>query len=287
MYSYGNEWTLKDVFNSSADDRIGRIFDRLSQVPEGEEIVAFLKANKVDIQLLENPYNWAASMLTITAIKDGVYEYKDPVIILKEDLSDENLLQAIIHEAEHLYQHLSGVGNPDRVLTEREYILFYRASEAAAQALTTEVAWKLKQAGDDGPWEAAKFVGYHDICDAYEKIATRDPAAIDDGRGRRVAFDAWFDNAQRLASYNKSTVEGMIPALANGRDNIFKDHGLVEKPLDSSWVLKLNNAAGGKSYLFLSGFRDLLFDPHYARDTHTRPADPASDNHMSPPPAMF
>lgn len=278
---------MKDDFNSSADDRIGRLFDRLSKVPEGEDIVTFLKFNNVKIELWPNPYNWAASTLTITSIKDGVYHYKDPVIILREDLSDENLLQAIVHETGHINQHLSGIGNPDRVLTEREYILFYRAAEAAAQALATEITWKLKQAGDDGPWEATKFVGYHDICDAYEKAVTTDPSSATDGRARRAAFDAWFDNAERLATYNRSTVEGMIPSLANGRDNIFKDHGLVEKPLDNTWVQKLDDAMGPPSSLQLSGLRDLLFDPHYARDTHTRPADPSNTNDFSPPPAMF
>lgn len=261
---------MKDDFNTAADDRVRRLFDRLSRAPEGEAVVAFLKAAGVRIELQENPYNWAASTLTITKIENGLYSYEKPVIILKESLSDDNLLQAIVHEAGHLNQHLSRTGNPDRILSEEQCILFYRVAEADAQALAAETAWALKQAGDPGPWEAAKFVGYGDICDAYEKAVTEDPSAVSGGRAKRAAFDAWFGNPERLAGYNQATVEGMIPFLEKGRE-IFKGHGLAEKPLDGGWLAKLD-AAAIRPYLRLAGFRDILADPWYARDTHTRPA---------------
>lgn len=268
---------LKEEFNNSSADRIEGLLARLDKVPEGKAVADFIRDNKVEIRLKKDPANWAASTLTITGIKDGQYEYKDPVIILKRGLSDDNLLQAIVHESQHLKQHLSGVGNPDRILSEKEYVLFYRASEADAQALCTHVTWKLKEAGDAGPWEAAKFVGYSDICDAYEK-AVNDGA--DGAKAQRDAFDAWFGKAERLAGYNKSTVDSMIPFLKKGREEVFKDHGLVEKPLDATWLDKLDKAAH-QPYLIAAATRDLLADDHFSRDTHTRPPEkkkPANEN---------
>ena len=270
---------MQEEFNASSADRVKTILDRLSKVPEGREVVDFLKNNAVKIDLQDDPVNWAASTLTITDVVNGAYAYKDPVIILKESLSDDNLLQAIVHESQHLRQHLSGVGNPDRILSRDEYILFYRASEADAQAACTFVTWKLKESGDAGPWKMAGEVGYQDICDAFEKIAVEDPASLDDGRAQREAFDAWFDNTGRLANYNKATVDSMIPFLEKGRE-IFKNHGMAEGRLAESWLQKLN-AASPASYLLQDEAKNILSDAHYSRDTDKRPPErrkkPAND----------
>lgn len=267
---------LDKDFNAASDDRIGRILDRLSKVPEGKSIVTFLKLHNVDIDLQDCPLDWAASTLTITKVKDGLYYYEKPKIILKKDLTDDNLLQAIIHETGHLNQHFAHVGNPDRILTQEQYILFYRAAEADAQALTTAVTWALKQAGDAGPWEATRFVGYGDVCDAYEKAVENDPAAVSDGRAKRAAFDAWFANPERLAGYNKSTVDHMIPFLEYGRNVVFKEHGLTEKPLDDSWLQRIDQGSS-TPYMHIEGAKSVLEDPWYIRETDTRPPPPPAN----------
>jgi hypothetical protein len=263
---------VQEEFNSSSADRVKSILDRLAKVPEGREVMDFLKNNAVKIDLQDEPENWAASTLIITGVVNGVYSYKNPVIILKKDLSDDNLLQAIIHESQHIRQHLSGVGNPDRILSEEQYILFYRAAEADAQAACTHICWKLKMAGDEGPWKEAGKVGYQDICNAFEMMATTDPESLNDGRARRAAFDTWFDNDTRLASYNKATAVHMIPFLAEGR-NIFKNHGLAEGVLDDSWIRKLHDISP-QPYLVIDNGRDLLTDSFFSHDTHTRPPEP-------------
>jgi len=137
--------------------RLETILDRLAKVPEGGEVVDYLKAQNVDIQLKKQTHNHAAaaSTLLITGVEKGVYSYENPKIIIQAELSDDNILQALVHEAQHIRQHLSGVGNPDRILDEAETVLFYRLQEADAQAAATQVAWRLKQAGDPAPWEAA------------------------------------------------------------------------------------------------------------------------------------
>jgi len=263
---------LKEEFNNSADDRIERLFARLRKVPEGDAVVLFLEKNGVKIDLQENPLDFAASTAVITNVIDGHYSYINPKIILKADLSDDNLLQAMVHEAEHINQHLSGVGNPDRILSKEEYILFYRVAEADAQATCTDIIWRLKQAGDAGPWEQAKFVGFGNICDAFEKIALADPASLEDGRARRVAFDAWFDAPDRLAGYNKATVDNMIPFLEEGR-RIFKKHNMSEGKLDDSWVDKVD-ALANQPYLKLMGHDSLLRHDKYRADLDTRPMGP-------------
>jgi hypothetical protein len=272
----------REEFNSSSGARIAGILDRLSKVPEGREIVDFLTTHDVKIELQDDPVNWAASTLTITGIRDGVYSYKDPLIILKKDLSDDNMLQALVHESQHLRQHLSGIGNPDHILTKEQYILFYRASEADAQAACTLVAWKLKQQGDEGPWKEAGRVGYKDICEAFEKAVTEDPPSLDDGRAKRAAFDAWFDNPARLTGYNKATVDSMIPFLQAGRD-IFSDHNMTQAPLDARWPQKLH-AASPQPYLLQDDARDLLNDGFYIRDLDTRPPKKKSPANDAPAP---
>lgn len=258
------------------DTRLSAIKSRMAEVMEGESVVTFLNINNVEIELLQDPVNWAASTLTITNVKDGEYFYKDPKVLLKRDLSDDNLLQAIVHEAGHLNQHLTKVGNPDRILSEQEYILFYRAAEADAQALCTEVTWALKQKGDAGPWNAACNAGYKDICDAYEAMVTADPSSIENGSAKRLAFDTWFSNPARLAGYNKATAENMIPFLEKGRE-IFSAHNMTERPLDASWVAKLD-AASTKPYLLDAGNRSVLNDPYYRGDTQSRPKPAAANN---------
>lgn len=287
---------MKEEFNNSSADparttanqaardeaRLDAIRTRIASVMAGESVVTFLEMNNVKIELLDDPVNWAASTLTITSLRDGEYFYKDPKIILKRGLTDDNLLQAIVHETGHLNQHLSKVGNPDRILSEQEYILFYRAAEADAQALCTEVTWALKQAGDAGPWNAACHAGYKDICDAYEAMVTADPSSIGNGTAKRIAFDTWFSKPERLAGYNKATVDNMIPFLARGRE-IFANHNMVEKPLEVSWVEKLDGASA-TSYLLEAGNRSLLRDDYYRGGTELRPKLVAANNNTPAPP---
>lgn len=278
---------MKEEFNAfSADNdkaRIEKIMSRLSALPEGEAIAAFITTNKVRIDLTDNPIHIAASSLIIKTIKDGIYEYERPVVFLKRGLSDDNLLQAIVHEVGHLNQHLSNVGNPDRLLSEKEYILFYRAAEADAQALATEVTWAMKQAGDAGPWSESCKVGYKDICDAYEAKVTADPGSIKNGTAKRVAFDTWFSKPERIAGYNRSTVEDMIPWIERLR-TVFKDNDLKQQPLDADWVRKLDGI-GPKSYLLDSGNRSLVSDPYYSDNCDTRPKQAPANSAAPPPPA--
>ncbi|MDI1228875.1 MAG: hypothetical protein PSY14_14440 [bacterium] len=271
---------LKEEFNEFSADRdqtrIDGIMARLSKVPDGEAIVTFIRHNNVRIELSDNPIHLAASGLIIKNIKDGVWEYDKPAIFLKRSLNDDNLLQAIVHEVGHLNQHLSKVGNPDRILSETETILFYRAAEADAQALATEVTWALKMAGDGKPWNETCKVGYKDICDAYQAKVTSDPASIGDGSAKRVAFDTWFGNRARVAGYNESSVNDMIPWLNRVR-GVFKNSNMQEKPLDAGWVSRLDSVSP-KPYLNTAGARSLLTDALYRGDTATRKADFANDN---------
>jgi hypothetical protein len=271
----------REDFNASAADRITGILNRLSKIPEGREVVSFLKNNAVRVELEDDPVNWAASTLTITGLKDGVYSYKDPVIILKKDLSDDNLLQAIVHESQHLRHHLSGIGNPDRILSKEQYILFYRAAEADAQAACTRVTWKLKEIGDAGPWKEAGLVGYKDICVAFEKTVKDDKSSLEDGRAMRAAFDTWFDNPPRLAGYNKATVDYMIPFLDEGRKNVFKDTGMKQAPLDDNWLQKLH-AVSPWPYLLSENARDILTDGFYVQHLDKRPPEPKTKSPAPP-----
>ncbi len=263
---------LKEEFNNSATDRIEGLMTRLRKVPEGQAVVTFLEFNKVEIQLLDNPIHTASSGAMISNCKDGKYYYHSPKIYLKASLTDDNLIQAMIHETEHLNQHLSGVGNPDRILSQEDCILFYRAAEADAQATCTDICWRMKQAGDAGPWNEASNVGYKEICDAYEKLVTADPAALEDGRGRRAAFDAWFERKGGLEYYNHAIINDMIPFLERGRE-IFSQHNMKPGLLDDSWVDKLDSISN-QPYLKLEGQLSLLHADKYRANIEKLPTGP-------------
>jgi hypothetical protein len=267
---------MQEKFNNASPPdtpaaRLDGILKRLSLVPEGREVADFLKAHNVRIHLKDAAASRAAATLLITGIENGVYSYKDPEVILEAGLSDDNIMQALVHEAQHIRQHLCGVGNPDRILDEADSILFYRMQEADAQAAATDVAFRLKQAGDGAAWQAAKDVGYEDMCEAFEKAVRADPFALEDGRAKRAAFDAWFDKDARLAHYNRHTVDEMIPFLARGRNEVFKDHGMVDAPLDEDWIDRFHGICP-KPYLLQPGAPDVLAAPVYRRDMQLRPA---------------
>ncbi len=123
---------LKEEFNEfSADHRQLRIDGILARLAECRrvKVLTFINHNNVRIELSDNPIHLAASGLVINNIKDGVWEYDKPAIFLKRSLNDDNLLQAIVHEVGHLNQHLCKVSSPDRILSETETILFYRAAK--------------------------------------------------------------------------------------------------------------------------------------------------------------
>jgi hypothetical protein len=111
------------------------------------------------------------------------------------------LIYTLAHELQHQQQMKAGLFTlyvHGRMPSPPETVWYNRAIEADATATAVDIAWKLKEAGKSAAWD---YVRKHDQCSeaarAYAKVAAADPAAVQDGRAKRAAFDSWFVQRQR------------------------------------------------------------------------------------------
>lgn len=254
-------------------DRQEKIFARISAAPEGQDTVAFLEQEKIDIwfvpprashqdtqngsqQKEEEKGCEVSSTVTIDRLEGGVYYYAGGFIEANPGRSDANLSQAMFHEAQHLRQHFAGVGNADRILTDEDEKIFRQIQEADAQATSVEDCFRLLLLGDDAPFRKAGAVGYEEMCSAYMRAYEKDPDSIYDGRAKRAAFEAWFETDSHVAYYNRNTEESQIPFLKKMRE-LYPGHGLSEGPLESAWVNRIGDLSA-VNYFALPGQEDVL-----------------------------
>lgn len=241
--------------------RIQDAFDRLSQIPEGREIVALLKTHNIELSI-DNNYARSATTSVNMSIKDARYRYGKMSIVFG-NLPDGNLIQALVHEAQHLRQHLCGLVNPTAIVDEEQIKLLHRFLEADAQTIATDIAFKLKQLGDETPWIAAQQVGYSDMCNAYEHAYRQDNSSINNGRAMAAAFNAWFGSDERLKHYDSDTETVHIPFL----QRLLKTntaHGLQGGHLKSAWYKAIGNI-GKRPFNYLDQTGAAVKSPSYTR----------------------
>ncbi len=231
--------TGKNVaFNRAASDRLDNILNRLSAIPEGREFVDFLKANDIAVKIEKDTVAYAAGKVSIREIENKSYIYGDCSIHLNEDLNDDNLLQALIHETQHMRQHLSGLGNPDFWPSDEDHCLLRRVQEADAQATTTRITYLLKSSGDTGPWHEIKKTIFAPMADAFETACQSAPHALHDGRAQRAAFDAWFKNDATLRFYDRDTVQNQVTFLRSCLWNS-PNHTIRSGKLTTKWLERI------------------------------------------------
>ncbi|TNE32235.1 MAG: hypothetical protein EP349_02145 [Alphaproteobacteria bacterium] len=236
--------------------RCDDILARLATVSEGYDMVTFLNDHKIEICFEKDALFEAASSLTIDRIENGKFIYVEAKIILNESLHDDNIAQALVHEAQHMRHHMNDLGNPNRLLSLEDHQLFRAMQEADAQATAIDVTFKLKLAGDGGPYEKTAEIGYDDMCRAYEAAYEADPQSIYDGRAKRAAFDVWFTKPSRVRHYDSDTEnlhEKVIENLCAESEN----HGMEDGLLKKKWAKKIGTLSG-VNYLDLPGQTDPL-----------------------------
>ena len=242
--------------------RIGDAMSRLANLPEGQRILSSLSQNNVNVELDTTYPGSATCLATIAEVRSGRYAYKS----LSQkfgDLPDGNLVQAMIHETEHIDQHAAGILIPPALLNEEDHMLWQRILEADAQAEATHVSFLMHLRGDKTPFIAVHGVGYTDMAQAYENAYARDQGAICNGTAKRAAFDAWFSNDFRVAAYDRDTQKHLIPYI---NDLLQKnpDHGLPSGTLKKEWVQTMGCLAGCANYL--NHGPDVLTDPYYRQN---------------------
>ncbi len=235
--------------------RMQGILAQVITTPGGQELIDFLMANKILFNF--SPDVARAAFHCRVGIENGKTVTKAPwCILLNPAHGDLELVAAILHEARHAQQAVAGMMTPQDLLSAAEYAWHVRLIEADAQSEAVLKGLKKKLAGDSSLFDALKASGYAEMFRTAEEGYREDPASLDNGRLRRMVFDAWFTPTSKQI-YDISVATQELPNLF-GRLTITPGHGMKRAPLRVEDIQKLG-AVGGESvnYLTRPGFRSL------------------------------
>jgi len=182
------------------------------------------------------------------------------------------------HELGHVLQDYTfgegdGFMQLDTTTSLQDRMLAVRHMEAAAVACSIQVAWDVRQAGDDSLWSIAlKTPGETSAALAFGRMANADPAAVADGRARRAAHDSWFNNHGRMAAYDEASVERFkreLETLAAQQAAGFPDPdarivaaSAGRMMIGSSAMMDYASMPDGTEHMRLPGGKD-IWDEHY------------------------
>ncbi len=247
--------------------RINRALDTLAAVPEGQELVDSFRARNLPVDLAADPLHRGGQLDSLNGVTNDRISAEISRMKLQGYSTDGMLIVQMAHELQHLRQGQAGLRSPfqGQLRSPDDAIRYERIMEADAQATTTEIAWKLRQAGKPAAWTSLMegSVMPPGIAQAYEKAATEDPASLIDGRAKRAAFDAWF--TAKPAAGRATTDINNDQALRNypspGQLKELAEAGARPAPLTND-ELKKFGALSGVNYLDIPGGRP-LDDPYY------------------------
>lgn len=185
-------------------------------------------------------------------------------IVLLEGLEGEiAMTHTFLHEMRHALQIISGFLSPPRQASLLDTVWFTRVIEADAESFNAIQLLQLGLDGDTEPFEYAEAGQFGTIYDAIIEMYQKDPTTLNDGRLRRVAFDAWFSiptvginyECESLRSY---AIEKEFYQRFEKQGQVFHDTPLTAKYLEALGTLDSDEP----NYLTLPGFRS-LDDPYY------------------------
>ena len=259
-----------------------RILHRIADAPD-----ACLRAGSVDRRSAQKAElsrlfetlakSRMARTLMHRAGRSGVYVCADPatdllgyylaglrLIGLNPRLSEGQKIAFLAHELSHVPQHDTYSDN--RYFPAGDLILLRRVREAAAEALSTRIAWQLRAAGYPEAWnEKAADRFYGDIARAFAAARLAIPTPLGELIATRAAFDRWFAVPGRLDLYDRMTVDHMR--------RISADHiGLVSprKALSHAFLSGIAQLADGNLLFSTMGRR--LTDDYYRGQISVRNA---------------
>ncbi|MCE9507713.1 MAG: hypothetical protein K8R48_05270 [Alphaproteobacteria bacterium] len=248
---------------SLLQQRLKSIIDKIIATPDGENLVSFLLEHNIPVAF--SKATQYAAHRTNLALKEGKLM---PVpgtqfILINPDQDDALLISAFLHEARHAQQCLSGMAMPDKRVSPQHLAVFTRMLEADAQATAVLKAFKMKLDGDDSLFAAGKTIGYQEMYRVAEEQYLKDPTSLDNGRLKRMIFDAWFSEADGTKHGYDGLVIGTVWPFYNGLLDCYPDNSFSKSPLTVKDLEKLGTVGGeSMNYLTLPGFRS-LGDPYY------------------------
>jgi len=242
--------------------RLRKIFRQIAVMPggQGRDVAGFLSRIGVSFSF-SDAVNFGRYQTRIF-YKDGVWQ---PVpdtqeIIFNPDEKNTALAAALLHEARHLRQVFNHVSEPPAFAPPADFILYSYCLEADAQADAVLRAFRAKLAGDDALFRAWAGTGYDVMIETAEREHRHDPSALDDGRLRRMVFDAWFLCPGKAVYYANQVLENWERC-----HNIFRGKDAPKRRLALSEIEKIGTTGGEiKNYLTIPGFRSLRASDYMA-----------------------
>ncbi len=129
---------------------------------------------------------------------EAFFDMDDGRIVLKGTLSEGMMQAVLIHELRHVHQAHVGVC-PGPMLSMSETGRVTLAMEADASAVSLQIAWDLKQAGNPEIWNALSVWPTHsDIAEAFNKEMN---ASGNVAQATARAFGQWFASDWRRQEY--------------------------------------------------------------------------------------
>ncbi len=190
----------------------------------------------------------------------GYYRSGMRLIGIRANLNEGEKIAFLAHELSHVPQH--GKFSDNRYYPASDLILLRRVREATAEAVSTWIAWELRQAGFDEPWQEKRSDHFYgDVARAFEAAWSRGQGT-NQGTERpvlaaRAAFDQWFAEPARLNLYDRMTVDHLERISADSM-------GLVpaRKWLTHRFLLDIGHIRGRNFLARATGRR--LTHPYYA-----------------------
>lgn len=251
--------------------RINSAMETLEQTPEGKELVRIAEQTKLPLYVNPDPLSRGGGMWEEAAVTGDRMTGTPQKITLQGFSTEGDFTLILAHELRHLQQaHLEAINAfQGKLVSPEDHIFQKRVVEADAQATATEIAWQLKEQGKPEAWKAAKAgnVMPAEIADAYERMATSDPASLTDGRAKRAAFDEWF--TAKFAKSGRTVVDiynySNMNLYPQDREKLLqlRANGAKVEPLTVDDFKKVGSVSA-LNYLDIPGGRP-LDDPYYRR----------------------
>lgn len=185
--------------------RVDGFYERLSKIPEGLEIVEFLKDNKVQVSIDDQMRRGVGGVANTKVNKWGIEEYH---ISLSGSFLDAALVLILVHEARHIAQFKAGFRSfEDNHATPEEYCLLTRFREADAERSSVIIAGKLSEAGDTEPLRLkTSSRRFGSMYKAY--IDNKDE--LDEVKLNRLIFINWFKSQKTIDYYDKKALKSKV-----------------------------------------------------------------------------
>ena len=194
----------------------------------------------------------------------GYYRSGMRLIGIRANLNEGEKIAFLAHELSHVPQHRKFSDN--RYYPASDLILLRRVREATAEAVSTWIAWELRQAGFDEPWQEKRSDHFYgDVASAFETAWSRGQGTERALLAARAAFDQWFAEPARLNLYDRMTVDHLERISSDAM-------GLVpaRKWLTHRFLLDIGHIRGRNFLARAAGRR--LTHPYYATRVSERNA---------------